>query len=147
PLTLAIIQGLVTQVYEEIFIIPLASILETIRIQKKDMYTVKGNYVIRLRDEVLPIIQLEEILDIPHDKTEWKSRYVVVIGLANIRAGIVVDQLIGQKEIVIKTLGSYLGSIRGIGGCSILGDGRVRLIIDIADLITLTKDVRRKIDA
>jgi len=111
------------------------------------MFTVKGNYVIRLRDEVLPIIQLEEILNIPNEDKEWESRYVVVIGLANMRAGIVVDQLIGQKEIVIKSLGSYLGSIPGIGGCSILGDGRVRLIIDIADLIALTKDIRRNVDA
>ena len=111
------------------------------------MYTVKGKYVIRLRNEVLPIIQLEEVLDIPDNGITWESRYVVVIGLANMRAGIVVDQLIGQKEIVIKTLGSYLGTIPGIGGCSILGDGRVRLIIDVADLVNLTKEVRRKVHA
>ncbi len=148
PLTLAIIQGLVIRVYEEIYIIPLASVLETYRIKREDMFTVKGHYVIRLREEVLPIIQLEEILDIPHEKDDvWNSRYVVVIGLANMRAGIVVDELIGQKEIVIKTLGSYLGSIPGIGGCSILGDGRIRLIVDVADLINLTKDVRRNSNA
>ncbi|GAB4175859.1 MAG: chemotaxis histidine kinase/response regulator CheAY2 [Calditrichia bacterium] len=146
PLTLAIIQGLVIQVHDEVYIIPLSSVLETYRINKEEMYTVKGNYVIRLRDEVLPIVQLEEIFDIPKVKPDWDSRYVVVVGLANMRAGILVDELIGQKEIVIKSLGSYLGVIRGIGGCSILGDGRVRLIVDIGELLSLAKDARRELN-
>jgi two-component system chemotaxis sensor kinase CheA len=146
PLTLAIIQGLVIRVQDEVYIIPLSSVLETYRIHKNEMFTVKGHYVIRLRNEVLPIIQLEEIFDIPKVSTDWENRYVVVVGLANMRAGIVVDELIGQKEIVIKSLGSYLGIIKGIGGASILGDGRVRLIVDIGELLTLAKEVRRQRD-
>lgn len=143
PLTLAIIQGLVIGVQEEAYIIPLSSVLEIYRINPKDVYSIKKNNVIRIRDEVLPLILLEDLFDIPKKIMGFENRYVVVVGLANLRAGIVVDQLIGQKEIVIKSLGEYLGSIKGIAGASILGDGRVRLIVDIGEILSLTKESRR----
>ncbi|MFP4529318.1 MAG: chemotaxis protein CheW, partial [Candidatus Kapaibacterium sp.] len=87
------------------------------------------------REEVQPLIRLDKALGLPKVREELANRNVVVVGHGVQRVGLVVDQLLGQQEIVIKSLGEYLGSISGIAGSTILGDGRVIMIIDIAELI------------
>ena len=139
PLTLAIIQALLVEVNKEVFSIPLDSVLEVVRAGGQDLSTINGREVIRLRNSVLPLARLSEVLAVGHNgisKHEGEM-YVVVVGLAEQRLGIVVDSLLGQKEIVIKSLGDYLGSVRGIAGSTILGDGRVIMIIDVGELMKL----------
>ncbi|HEY9165612.1 MAG TPA: chemotaxis protein CheA [Candidatus Kryptonia bacterium] len=139
PLTLAIIQGLLVSVGSETFAVPLSSVLEVVHTLKKDVATVQSRDVIRLREFVLPLVDISEILDVPGRDEASKSFYTVVVGVANQKFGIVVDHLVGQKEIVIKPLGSYLKNIHGIAGSTILGDGRVIMIIDTGELLRLAQ--------
>lgn len=137
PLTLAIIQGLLTQVQKEVFSIPLNSVIEVVRIEKSNIQTIRGKEVIKLRDTILPLVWLSSVFNIPLNGTKRDWIYIVVIGLAEKRIGVVVDTLLGQKEVVIKSLGSYLGTVPGIAGSTILGDGRVIMILDIAPFMKL----------
>ena len=139
PLTLAIIQGLLVGVGGETFAVPLSSVLEVVRTSRSEVSTVNGREVIRLRETVLPLVDISEILNVPGRDTGVKSFYTVVVGVANKKFGIVVDRLIGQKEIVIKPLGAYLKNIPGIAGSTILGDGRVIMIIDAGELLRLVE--------
>jgi two-component system chemotaxis sensor kinase CheA len=140
PLTLAIVQGLLVKSGDDILIVPLASVLETVKIDLKDIYYINQREVIRLRDTVLPIVDLNDVLGLPNPKREGRKPYVVVIGLAEKQMGLIVDDLLGQEEVVIKTMGSYLGNTPGISGATILGDGRIRLIIDVIGLFNLAKN-------
>ncbi|NWF66259.1 MAG: response regulator [Campylobacterales bacterium] len=141
PLTLAIIQSLLVGVQEEYYAIPLASVLETVRISYSDIYTVEGKSVLRLRDEVLSLVRLSDIFGVDNVFDSGEHAYVVVIGLAENKLGVIVDTLVGQEEIVIKSLGDYLQGIEGIAGATIRGDGRVTLIVDVAALMNLAKKV------
>ncbi len=142
PLTLAIIQGLLVAVGSETFAVPLSSVLEVVHTAKSEVSTVHGREVIRLRETVLPLVDISEILDVPGRNGEEPGFYTVVVGVANHKFGIVVDRLIGQKEIVIKPLGAYLKSIEGIAGSTILGDGRVIMILDAGELLRLAQRER-----
>ncbi len=139
PLTLAIVQGLLVKSGDDILIVPLASVLETVKIALQEIYYVNQREVIRLRDKVLPILDLNDVLGLPNPAREGRKPYVVVIGLAEKQMGLIVDDLLGQEEVVIKTMGSYLGNTPGISGATILGDGRIRLIIDVIGLFNLAK--------
>ena len=140
PLTLAIIQALLVEAKREIFSIPLDSVREVVRINRKEISSINGKEVIRLRDTVLPLTHLSRVLgsDRNGENAEWM--YIVVVGLAEKNLGIVVDSLLGQKEVVIKTIGEYLGNVRGIAGSTILGDGRVIMIIDIGELMKMCSE-------
>ena len=136
PLTLAIIQGLLVEIVGETIVIPLNSVIEVVTVTEDDIYPVNKTECIRLRDRVIPLVNIEQLLY--HTDTlpvKKESQYVVIIGLAEKRYGIRVDRLIGQKEIVIKSLGKYLGNIEGIAGSTIMGDGKVVMIADISELI------------
>lgn len=136
PLTLAIIQGLLVKVLGETIILPLSSVVEVVKIPRSEIYYVNKTECIKLRNRVLPLINIENLLY--HKDTIQKNpekQFVVVIGLAEKRYGIKVDELVGQKEIVIKSLGKYLGNIEGIAGSTIMGDGTVVMIADIAEII------------
>ena len=136
PLTLAIIQGLLVKVIGETIILPLSSVVEVVKVSKKEIYQVNKTECIKLRDRVLPLINIDNLLyhsDTFHKETE--TQFVVVIRLAEKRYGIKVDDLISQKEVVIKSLGKYLGNIEGIAGSTIMGDGTVVMIADIAEII------------
>jgi two-component system chemotaxis sensor kinase CheA len=135
PLTLAIIQGLLVRVQQEIYALPLSAVVEVVNTDLNQIYSVNQNEVIRIRNQVFPLIRMDKVLRAPTHSDSLENRYVVVVGLADRRLGLVVDELLGQKEIVIKSLGDYLGHIRGISGSTILGDGRVIMIIDIEELI------------
>ncbi len=139
PLTLAIIQGLLVGVGRETFAIPLSSVLEVVHTSRSGVSKVNGRDVTRLRETVLPLVDISEILDVPGRDTNPEAFYTVVVGVANRKFGIVVDRLIGQKEIVIKPLGAYLKNIPGIAGSTILGDGRVIMIIDAGELLRLVE--------
>jgi two-component system, chemotaxis family, sensor kinase CheA len=135
PLTLAIIQGLLVRVQQEIYALPLSAVVEVVNTDLNQIYSVNQNEVIRIRNQVFPLIRMDKVLRTPNNETTLEDRYVVVVGLADKRLGLVVDELLGQKEIVIKSLGEYLGHIRGMSGSTILGDGRVIMILDIEELI------------
>lgn len=141
PLTLAIIQALLVGVQEEFYAIPLASVLETVRIELDEIYTIEGKNVLRLRDEVLSLVRLSDIFGVDTVYENSEHAYVVVIGLAESKLGVIVDNLVGQEEIVIKSMGDYLQGIDGIAGATIRGDGRVTLIIDVAALMGLAKNI------
>ncbi len=140
PLTLAIIQGLLVDVSGEIFIIPLSSVIEVVRVPKEQVHSIKGKEMIRLRDSVLPLVRLGKFFNLKTNSEDRKNIYVVVLGLAEKKLGAVVDGLIGQKEVVIKSLGSYLNNVKGIAGATILGDGSVRMIIDVAQIFKMASE-------
>lgn len=136
PLTLAIIQGLLVRVKGETVVIPLNSVVEVVRVSNEEIYSINQNEVIRIRDSVLPLIRIDKLLyENQPDQTDNKWQYVVIVGIAEKRFGVRVDELVGQKEIVIKSLGTYLGNIQGIAGSTIMGDGKVVMIADIGELI------------
>ncbi len=130
PLTLAIIQSLLVEVEGEIYSIPLSSVLETIRVDQRKFHLIGGQEVLKLRDIVLPLIRLQKVFNVQPRSEENDFCYVVVVGAAEKRMGLVVTRLVGQQEVAIKSLGNYLANIPGIAGSTILGDGRVALIID-----------------
>lgn len=142
PLTLAIIQALIVGAQEEYYAIPLSSVLETVRISLDEIYTIEGRNVLRLRDEVLPLVRLSDIFGVKQVYETGEFTYVVVIGLAETKIGVIVDSLIGQEETVIKSMGDYLQGIGGLAGATIRGDGGVTLIVDVASLMDLAKNVK-----
>jgi two-component system, chemotaxis family, sensor kinase CheA len=147
PLTLAIIQALLVGAQEEFYAIPLASVLETVRIPLEEIYTIEGKNVLRLRDEVLSLVRLSDIFGVKQVFDSGEHAYVVVIGLAESKLGVIVDTLVGQEEIVIKSMGDYLQGIDGVAGATIRGDGRVTLIVDVAALMELAKNINVDIRA
>ncbi|HEH5491019.1 TPA: response regulator [Campylobacter coli] len=147
PLTLAIIQSLLVGTQEEYYAIPLASVLETVRVPIDDIYTIEGKNVLRLRDEVLSLVRLSDVFGVKQVLESGDQTYVVVIGVAESKLGIIVDTLIGQEEIVIKSMGDYLQNIQGIAGATIRGDGRVTLIIDVGAMMDMAKEIKVDIKA
>ena len=142
PLTLAIIQALLVGVQEETYAIPLASVLETVRISTDEVYTVEGKSVMRLRDEVLSLVHISDIFEVDRVIDGGEHAYVVVLGLGAQKLGLIVDTLVGQEEIVIKSLGEYLKGIEGVAGATIRGDGGVTLIVDVVALMDMAKSVK-----
>jgi len=137
PLTLAIIQGLLMKVGDETFAVPLNTVLEIVRVEPQDIYTIQSREVMRVRDSVLPLARMTEIIGRANSTNHSQTLYAVIVGWADKQIGLLVDSLLGQKEIVIKTLGNYLGDIPGIAGSTILGDGSVILVIDVGQFIEL----------
>ncbi len=130
PLTLAIIQALMVEIGKEQYAISLGSIQTVEDIMPEEIKFVQGKEVINLRGSVIPLIRMAEVLDLPATDTESESLTVVIIKKGDKQAGLVVDNLIGQMEIVIKSLGKYIRINKMISGATILGDGDVALIID-----------------
>ncbi|NLK20782.1 MAG: chemotaxis protein CheA [Epulopiscium sp.] len=134
PLTLAIIQALMVKLGEEKYAIPLNTIQNIEDVKISDIQYIQKQEIIVLRNQVIPIIRLDRVLDVP--KKEQKELItVVIVKKGEKQAGFVVDGLIGQQEIVIKSLGKYLSGIRMIAGATILGNGEVALILDINTLV------------
>jgi len=142
PLTLAIMQALLVSTQEEYFAIPLSSVLETVRVSMDEIYTIEGKNVLKLRNEVLSLVRLSDMFGVDEVFDNGEHAYVVVIGLAESKLGIVVDGLVGQEEIVIKSMGDYLKGIEGIAGATIRGDGGVTLITDVAAMMQLAKEIK-----
>ncbi|MEA3296295.1 MAG: chemotaxis protein CheA [candidate division Zixibacteria bacterium] len=144
PLTLAIIQGLLIQCDDSVFIIPLSSVFETVKMEHAAVYYVNQRPVIRLRDEIIPLINLVDILSSdPGGFILSEKPYIIIVGLGAKKLGLMVDRFLGQEEVVIKSLGSYLGSTEGVAGATILGDGRIRLIVDLIGLFNIASKLNR----
>ncbi len=145
PLTVAIIQTLIVGIADEVFAIPLNSVVETLRIKESTIQTIDKHEVINLRKSVLSLLRLGDEFGVAgsggEDAVHSSDReiYVVVVALAEKKVGIVVDNLFGQEEVVIKSLGDYRLGYKGISGATITGDGKVVLIIDVASMIDAVK--------
>lgn len=135
PLTLAIIQALMVEVCNEKYAIPLNSIVTIEDVMVSDIKFVQQKEVINLRGTVIPIVRLDEILDCPPREEEPENLVVVIVKKGDKQTGLVIDNLLGQQEIVIKPLGKYINIHRMISGATILGDGEVALIIDSNSLV------------
>ena len=139
PLTLAIIQALVTGVDDRVYVIPLSAVAETFRCNEADIHYLDGKPAIHFRGSVLPLIKMSSLFE--HEKgaesTIRDSATFVVVNTGTLKLGLVVDRLIGEQEVVIKPLGSFFGNLKGIAGATILGDGRVALIVDVAGIGSL----------
>lgn len=134
PLTLAIMQALMVQTGNEIYAIPLSYITETTNITPGDIKVVQNQETMILRDHVLPLIRLHEYFEVPEEPRSLNEYAVVVVKKGEKKVGLVVDQLLGQQEIVIKSLGNSLPPISALAGATILGNGQVALIIDVPSL-------------
>lgn len=134
PLTLAIIKALLVEVAGEIYAIPIESIRENLYVAPQDIKTIQGEKVINVRNEVLPLIYLGEMLGMKAGSSE-EILSVVVVEAADRKTALVVDVLLGQQEIVIKSLSRAVEGIRGVAGATVLGNGRVALILDVSSLI------------
>ena len=136
PLTMVIARGLLVMVGKEIFIVPLANVQEIVRVNACDVKTIKGEEAISLREGVVPLIRLTKALELDVEEDTKPEFDVLVVEIGGKRIGLVVDGLIGQQEIVIKSLDGYLKGVKGYAGATILGDGKVAFILDVASLIT-----------
>ena len=136
PLTLAIIQVLMVKVNGEVYALPLSSVLETVRISRDCIKSIDGQEILSVRDSLIPLIRLGDVLNIKADHTTKELVYVVLVAIAEKRLGIIVDELCHQEEVVIKSVGTYFSGIKEISGATITGDGRVGLILDAAALIS-----------
>lgn len=136
PLTLAIIPAIMVKVSDEMYAIPLADVIETVKISCNDITTIEAREVVNLRGEILSLLRLDEFVGTESDLKDGKEKIpVVVVGYGNRKIGVVVDYLVGKQEIVIKSLEENYTSIDGLSGASILGDGNICLILDIASMI------------
>lgn len=144
PITLIIIRALIVEIGVETYAIPLNSVSESLIVNKKEMKSIDQRDVIQLRDQTLPLIRLEELYQKANSLTRDESVYVIVVGSAEKRIGLIVDDVIGQQEIVIKTLGNILGTLPGIAGACELGNRKTILVLDVAMLIeeVLKKNVK-----
>jgi len=136
PLTLAILPVLLVRVAEETYALPLRTVLETASIQLGEIHTIEGREVLQLRNETVPLLRLAEIIDARLDSRKDGGRRVVVLGIGDKKIALLVDELVGQESTVVKPLGSYLQGCATIAGATISGDGRVRLVLDPAALIS-----------
>lgn len=134
PLTLAILDGQLAKVGDETYIFPLASIVESVLPAPDHIKSVKGNYLYRLRDVYIPIVRLNEFFNRPNGKTELTAGLLVVVENGDKRFGVFVDTLESQQQVVIKSLDTNYRKVNGISGATIMGDGRVAMILDLTEL-------------
>ncbi len=135
PLTLSIIDVMLVEVAEEKYAVPLTAIVETAIVNKEEVYSAHNQKVIDFRGKVVPLVFLHEIFQVPAEETDNEFYSLVIINKGEKVAGLVVDSLIGQHDIVLKSLGNYLSNVFAISGATILGDGQVALIVDTNALI------------
>lgn len=135
PLTLAIIRGLLVDVSGVVYVLPLSSVVETFMVPTSKIQTVNRREVIVVRGLTTPILRLGSVFGSAVASAESSSLDVVIVGLAEKRIGLVVDRLIGEQEVVIKSLSTFCGDVAGVSGATILGDGHVALIADVSGLI------------
>ena len=133
PLTLAIVRALLARVGEELYALPMTHVNETVELKSAQLRRVTGKEVLVLRDDVLPLLRMRELMGLP--PTEQKSQQVVVIEIGERRAGLIVDELVGQQEIVVKQFDGVRGGLALFSGATILGDGAPALIVDVSSLL------------
>lgn len=147
PLTLAIVQALITSAQDRIFAIPLTAVVETSRCKASDISTIEGGPVLQFRGSVLPIVNLQSVFPSRSGfgKQTTEDTIMVVVRAGGQLIGLAVDRLIGEQEVVIKSLGAYFGQVDGISGAALLGDGGIALIVDVSGLPALVS--RKQIKA
>lgn len=134
PLTLAIIKAMLVFLGGQIYAIPLMNIRETLKIKEEEVKIIKDIEVIRVREEIIPLIRLDREFGIKSWREDKIFSVVIVEGRAK-SMGLVVDEVIGEQDIVVKPLGSFIKRVKGIAGATILGDGRIALILDVVNII------------
>lgn len=134
PLTLAIIRGLLVREDGNVFVLPLGSVVETLFFKEEEVQSINQKEVILLRGVTTPLVRLPHLFE-GGAKASDKPGYVVIVGLAESRVGLVVQDLVGEQEVVIKSLSGFVGELKGISGATILGDGRVALIVDVSSAL------------
>ncbi|MEI0580528.1 chemotaxis protein CheA [Brachyspira pilosicoli] len=137
PLTVAIIQALIVDAEKEYYAVPINSILETIKIEPTEIHELEGTEVIKVRDEVINILSIKELFKLPSRYTDIKSYYAVIISSEEKKVALLANNLIGEQDIVIKTLKDTVTKSEGIAGATILGDGTVSFILDIQTIVSL----------
>ncbi|MFP1907827.1 chemotaxis protein CheA [Lonsdalea quercina] len=143
PLTLAILDGMSVKVNGEVFILPLNAVMESLQPQSEDLYPLAGGErVLQVRGEYLPLIELYQVFDVENAKTDATQGIVVILQSAGRRYALLVDQLIGQHQVVVKNLESNYRKVPGVSGATILGDGSVALIVDVSALQALYREKR-----
>jgi two-component system chemotaxis sensor kinase CheA len=170
PLTLAILPTMLVALGEDVYAIPLTSIVESLYLSDVTMSSVKGNPAIQWRNQVLPLLHLRQFFDcglrtlalpqrlerragasavdssskIQASKSEIQNQKsaIVAVTWGKLQAGLIVDRIIGKQEIVVKPFGSLIGSVPGLSGCTILGNGRIALIVDVPGLINAAMQAR-----
>lgn len=139
PITLAIIQAVIIRSARRVYALPLASVLEIVVVQPADLYRIEGKEMLQLRGQTLPVLRLDRLFhptearEQPTD--EGGDGYAAVVGLAQHRAALIVDDVLGQQDVVIKSLGAYLAAVKGIAGATHLGDHETILVLDVAALV------------
>ena len=143
PLTLAILDGQLVRVGKDTYIIPLISIIESLQVNKDQISSIGGQAELyKLRDDYVPVIRLYETFGLVPDSTELSDGLIVIVEGDGSQSGLFVDDLLGQQQVVIKSLDTNFRPVEGISGATILGDGTVALILDIAGLINLSRQAR-----
>ncbi|MCD9024537.1 chemotaxis protein CheA [Cohnella silvisoli] len=137
PLTLAIITGLMVKISDSTFVIPMSNVAEIVRIEPEAIRYVKGVPIVTIRDQVTPLVWLHDCLGYPKQTQGNRHIPVVIIGRAEKRYALAVDELLGNQEIVIKSLGAFVGQVEGVAGATILGNGKVALILEVGGIIRM----------
>ncbi|MEY8876797.1 MAG: chemotaxis protein CheA, partial [Leptothrix sp. (in: b-proteobacteria)] len=136
PLTLAIMDGMSVGVGDEVYILPLASVVESFQVTDKSIKTIGGNgRVVQVRDEYMPVIELERVFDVPRFDFERVAAIMVVVESEGGRVALMVDELLGQQQVVVKNLEANYRKVPDVSGATIMGDGRVALILDVMSLV------------
>ncbi|WP_374406437.1 chemotaxis protein CheA [Hydrogenophaga sp.] len=136
PLTLAIMDGMSVRVSDEVYILPLSSVIESFLVKPSDINTVaQGAQLVKVRDEYMPVIELEKVFDVPRFEFNGGSPIMVVVEAEGSRVALMVDELLGQQQVVIKNLESNYRKVSNVSGATILGDGKVALILDTSGLV------------
>lgn len=143
PLTLAILDGMSVRVGDEIYVLPLGTVMESLKPSEKDLYRMAGDeQMLLVRGEYLPLVELHQVFDIDSEAKQASDGIAVILESAGCRYALLVDQLIGQHQVVVKNLELNYRKVPGISAATILGDGSVALILDVVALITLCKNKR-----
>ncbi len=140
PLTLAILPGLLVRISDEVYALPMSNVVEIVRKPENEIGFIKGQAITLIREKVLPLIWLHDYFNIQRIKMHHKNIFIVVLGVAEKRFGLVVDELIGTQEIVVKPLGSYIGKVETFSGATILGDGSVACILDVGGIAKMVEN-------
>jgi two-component system chemotaxis sensor kinase CheA len=146
PLTLAIMPTLLVRVRHDTFAIPLVTVTETLRIPRSSIQSINSRPVIQLRDHVLPVTRLTDVFDMGSHRNGNRQEYIVVVRSGKTQMGLIVDTLIGEQEVVVKSLSSIVGEVVGVSGAAILGDGQVALIVDVQGLFKLAVGTMTRFD-
>ncbi|GGO01597.1 chemotaxis protein CheA [Saccharibacillus kuerlensis] len=138
PLTLAIMRGLLIRIHHSTYALPISSVAEIMRLPRKEIHSIKGQMAVRIREQVLPLVWIHDHFNVPRPAVRSDDNvFIVIVGAAEKRIALVVDELVGNQEIVVKSMGSYVGKVDGVSGATILGDGGVALILDITGIFSL----------